>query len=48
MKDSTQNKMEGAAKDTKGKVKETTGRMINNRDLEASGRADQAKGKVQK
>jgi uncharacterized protein YjbJ (UPF0337 family) len=48
MKDSTQNKIEGNAKQAAGKVKETTGRIVNNENLEAKGIADQAEGKVQK
>lgn len=48
MKDSTQNKIEGNAKQAAGKVKETTGRIVNNENLEAKGVADQVEGKVQK
>jgi len=39
--------MEGKFDQAKGKVKETTGRAINDRDLEDKGIADRAKGNAQ-
>jgi uncharacterized protein YjbJ (UPF0337 family) len=48
MKSSTKNQAAGNAKIASGKVKETTGRLVGNRRLEATGKADQAEGKVQK
>lgn len=39
--------VEGKFDNAKGEVKETIGRAIDDRDLEAEGRADQAKGSVQ-
>ena len=48
MKHSTQDKIEGQAKNLKGNVKENIGAATGDRDLQAQGRADQAEGKVQK
>lgn len=48
MKSSTQDKVEGHAKDLKGKAKETAGRAVGNPNLEQRGLNDQAEGKVQK
>ena len=48
MKPSTKDKVEGAIHEVKGKVKETAGRVINNPDLEAEGKAEALGGKVQK
>jgi uncharacterized protein YjbJ (UPF0337 family) len=48
MKDSTHDKVEGTAKDLKGKAKETAGNVANNPKLRDSGRSDQVEGKVQK
>ena len=39
--------MEGKFDQTKGKVKETAGRALDDRDLEKEGTADRAKGNVQ-
>jgi uncharacterized protein YjbJ (UPF0337 family) len=39
--------VEGKFDNAKGEVKETVGRAIDDRDLEAEGRADQVGGKVQ-
>jgi uncharacterized protein YjbJ (UPF0337 family) len=39
--------MKGKYDQAKGKVKETAGRAMNDRDLENKGKADQAKGNVQ-
>lgn len=40
--------VKGVAEQAKGKVKEATGDLTNNKSLEREGEADQAKGKVQK
>ena|GEM_PF-906944 len=48
MKDSTQDKAIGTAKDLKGKVKEGVGKAVGNPNLRDEGRADQVEGKVQK
>ena len=48
MKDSTHDKIEGTAKDAKGKVKEAAGKAVGNPNLRDEGRADQTEGKVQK
>jgi uncharacterized protein YjbJ (UPF0337 family) len=48
MKSSSQDKAEGHGKDLKGNIKEGTGRLVGDRNLEAEGRADQAEGKAQK
>lgn len=48
MKSSTQDKVEGTAKNLKGKLKEKVGRATNNPNLETEGRIDQGDGKVQK
>jgi len=48
MKSSNQDKVEGSAKDLKGKVKESVGRATGDRSLQARGNADQAAGKIQK
>jgi uncharacterized protein YjbJ (UPF0337 family) len=40
--------VKGRAEEAKGAVKESTGKVIGNRDLEAEGAADKAAGKVQK
>lgn len=47
MKDSTKNEIQGNAKQAAGKVKETTGKIVNNEKLEARGINQQAEGKVQ-
>lgn len=47
MKSGNTDKAEGKGKELKGKVKESAGRAVGDRDLEASGRADKAEGKVQ-
>jgi len=43
---STKDKMSNTAQDVKGKVKETAGKAVGNRDLENKGKADQAKSAV--
>ena len=48
MNDSTKDKIEGTAKDIKGKIKETAGKAVGNPNLRDQGRADQVEGKVQK
>jgi uncharacterized protein YjbJ (UPF0337 family) len=48
MKSGNQDKAEGTGKDLKGKIKEGAGKVTGDRDMEASGRADQLEGKVQK
>jgi uncharacterized protein YjbJ (UPF0337 family) len=48
MKDSTIDKVEGAAHELKGAVKEKVGRATNNPDLETEGTGEKIAGKVQK
>jgi uncharacterized protein YjbJ (UPF0337 family) len=48
MKDSTKDKVEGAAHEAKGAVKEKLGHVTNNPDLEAEGQGEKLGGKVQK
>jgi uncharacterized protein YjbJ (UPF0337 family) len=48
MKDSTRDKVEGAAHELKGAVKEKVGKATNNPDLETEGTAERIGGKVQK
>ena len=48
MKDSTKDKIQGAAHEAKGAVKEKVGRVTNNPDLEADGSGENLGGKVQK
>jgi uncharacterized protein YjbJ (UPF0337 family) len=48
MKNSTKDKIEGTARDLKGKVKETTGRAVGNSRLRDEGVDEQIAGKVQK
>ena len=48
MKPSTKDQMEGKFHEVKGAVKEKTGQVINNPDLEAKGKAEKLTGKVQK
>lgn len=40
--------VKGRVEEVKGNVKQTTGKVIGNRDLEAEGTVDKAAGKVQK
>ena len=47
MKPSTKDQMEGKFHELKGTVKEKTGQVINNPDLEAKGKAEKLTGKVQ-
>jgi len=48
MKDSTKDKVQGAAHELKGAVKEKLGHATNNPDLETEGAAEKLGGKVQK
>ncbi len=48
MSSSTKDKLEGKFHELKGKVKEKTGQVINNPDLEAEGKSENIAGKVQK
>ncbi|MDD2877906.1 MAG: CsbD family protein [Acidiphilium sp.] len=41
------NRIDGAAKQVKGNIKEAVGKMTGNRQTEAEGKADQIAGKVQ-
>ena len=41
------NRIAGSAKEVKGKVKEIVGRAVGDRKLEAEGKVDKMKGKVQ-
>jgi uncharacterized protein YjbJ (UPF0337 family) len=47
MKDSTTDKVQGAAHEVKGTVKEKVGQAVGNPDLEAEGTAEKVGGKVQ-
>jgi len=44
----TKDQIEGTFHEVKGKVKETTGKAVNNPDLEGEGKAENLGGKVQK
>lgn len=48
MSDSLKNKIEGTAREAKGKIKETAGRATNNPDLADRGTAEKVAGKVQR
>jgi uncharacterized protein YjbJ (UPF0337 family) len=48
MKDSTKDKVQGAAHEAKGAVKEKVGRAVKNPNLEDEGNAEKVGGKVQK
>ena len=48
MKDSTKDKVEGAAHELKGTVKEKLGRAAKDPDLETEGTAEKVGGKIQK
>jgi uncharacterized protein YjbJ (UPF0337 family) len=47
MKSSTQDKAEGKMHQVKGKIKETVGKVVGNKDLEAEGKGENLGGKVQ-
>ena len=48
MKSSVTDKVQGAAKDIAGRIKEAGGRATNDPDLEDRGTAERAEGKLQK
>jgi uncharacterized protein YjbJ (UPF0337 family) len=48
MKPSTKDEINGNIHEVKDAVKETAGKLTNNPDLEANGRAEQNRGKIQK
>ena len=48
MKSSTQDKVEGTAKDVGGKIKEAAGRAVGNPNLQDEGTANRVEGKIQK
>ena len=48
MNPSTQDQIEGAIHEVKGKVKETAGQVLNQPDLEVEGKNENFGGKVQK
>jgi uncharacterized protein YjbJ (UPF0337 family) len=48
MNDSTKDKLQGAAHEVKGAVKEKVGQVTHNPDLEDEGTAEKVGGKVQK
>ncbi len=48
MKSSTKDKAEGTMHQVKGKIKETGGKAVGNKDLEDEGKVENVKGKVQK
>jgi len=47
MKPSTKDELEGKLHETKGKVKEKVGQIINNPDMETKGQDEKLAGKVQ-
>jgi uncharacterized protein YjbJ (UPF0337 family) len=47
MKSGNRDKAEGTMHQAKGKIKEVTGRVVGNRDLEAEGKSENLEGKVQ-
>ncbi len=47
MKSSTKDNAEGKLHQVKGKVKETVGKIVKNRDLESEGKVENLEGKVQ-
>lgn len=47
MNSSSEDKVEGTAKEVVGKVKEETGKAIGNSDLEARGTAEKMEGKIE-
>ena len=48
MKSSTKDKTEGKMHQVKGKIKETVGKAVGNKDLEDEGKGENFEGKVQK
>jgi uncharacterized protein YjbJ (UPF0337 family) len=47
MEESTKDKIQGTINDLAGKTKETVGEATDDKDLQAEGKGDQLKGKVQ-
>jgi uncharacterized protein YjbJ (UPF0337 family) len=47
MKSSTRDNAEGKMHQAKGKIKETVGKAVGNRDLEAEGNIENLEGKIQ-
>ncbi len=47
MKSSTKDKAKGKMHQVKGKIKETVGNVVGNKDLEAEGKGENFEGKVQ-
>jgi uncharacterized protein YjbJ (UPF0337 family) len=47
VKESIKDKIEGKAHELKGAIKETIGKVIDNRDLKSEGQAEKIAGKVQ-
>ena len=47
MKSSIKDKTEGTWHKVKGKIKQVTGKVVGNRDLEAEGKAENIGGKIQ-
>ncbi len=47
MKPGTEDEVEGMLHDLKGRVKEKTGQLTNDPDLEAEGKAEEIRGKTQ-
>lgn len=47
MKSSTKDNAEGKMHQVKGKIKETVGKVVKNRDLESEGKVENLEGKVQ-
>jgi uncharacterized protein YjbJ (UPF0337 family) len=47
MKSSTHDKVEGAAKNAAGRVKEVTGKALGNQNLQAEGKTEQVVGRIQ-
>ena len=47
MKSSTKDNAEGKMHQVKGKIKETVGKAVGNRDLEAEGKIENLDGKIQ-
>lgn len=48
MKKSTEDRIEGAAREAKGKIKQETGRITRNRSLQAKGMVEKNVGKAQR
>jgi uncharacterized protein YjbJ (UPF0337 family) len=47
MKSSTKDKAEGKMHQVKGSIKEATGKIVGNRDLEAEGKVENLEGEIQ-